>query len=163
MVVFTSLDVIKCTPLIKFQIKYTLFIHKVVCMVQPNQFNQEIYTVIKVRVTEAEAWLCFPGTVSQHRSGLQKIQVLSHGLSRSADSSLSCCMEWLPFCVACSAESPSGKFAEQLSCNWWFLQVFWIFVTQHLLYQCWFERQQHDAVLWHFRIRLLEKQTLSFS
>lgn len=47
-VVFTSLHVIKCTLVIKLQINYTLLIHKVVCMVQPNQFNQEINTVIKV-------------------------------------------------------------------------------------------------------------------
>lgn len=46
-VVFTLLHVIKCTPLIKLQIKCVLLIHKVPCMVQPNQFNQEIRPVIK--------------------------------------------------------------------------------------------------------------------
>lgn len=116
-IVFTSSNVIKCTSVIKLQINCTLLIHKVVCIVQANQFNQEMYIVIKMWVTEAEAWLCFPGLVSQHRSRLRKIKVLPCGLCWPVGSCLSCCMEWLPFCTAFTAESPSGKFAEQLSCN----------------------------------------------
>lgn len=159
MVVFTSLYVIKCSPVIKLQVKCTLLIHKVVCMVQPNQFNQEICTVIKSWVTEAEAWLCFPGLVSQHQSRLQKISPFMWPLV--------VCWLWpelLPGAVAI-LRSVCSRVTFREACRAAFLQlvilasVLDFFMMQHLWYQCCFETQQHDALLWPFRIRLLEKHS----
>lgn len=105
-----------------------LLIHKAVCMVRPNPFRQEIYAIIKIRLTEAVAWQCFPLQLSQHRPGLQKIKVLPHGLSWSTASSVSCCMKQLLL----GAEHSAVTFREV--CRSAFLQVAWHFLTQHLLY-----------------------------
>lgn len=173
-VVFTLLHVIKCTPLIKLQIECVLLIHKIPCMVQPNQFNQEICPVIKAWVREAEAWLCFPVLVSQHQSRLQKISpftwpwqeykrlVLSRGLWWSMGSSLSCCVEQLPFCRARVAvtfrEICRAAFLQMVTLE----SILGFFLVEHLWYQCWFEREQQNAVLWPFRISLLEKHPWLF-
>lgn len=148
-VVFTSFRVIKCTPVIKLEIKYTLLIHKVVCMVQPNEFNREMYTVIKVWVTEAEARVCFPGLVSHHQSGLQKTEVLSRGLWWSAGSSLGCCTERLPFCfrkVCRAAFLQLGTLASVLDYFFLIFFFFWWNISGINLFwkttaQCWFQNQ----------------------